>query len=417
VSDGRDRLAVYLDATELGPLMRVGTLSRERSASRSVISFAYERDWVASLGSFALDPSLPLYEGEQYQMALPGIFADAAPDRWGRTLLERREALLARREQRRPRRLDDWDFLVGVNDATRMGALRLARLDGAFVDDAPLTVPPSAQLRELEHWARELEDGLPRGATDEDRWIAMLIAPGSSLGGARPKANFVGDDQALWIAKFPSRDDRRDVGAWEHVATRLAGDAGVEVAETRLLRLGQTHRTFASRRFDRIGNRRRLFGSAMTLVSRHDGDDASYLDIAQAIERSVAPAHIERDLKQLFRRVVFNVLVANRDDHLRNHGFLRSREGWRLAPAYDINPASERFEHVLALDGAVRVPDLALVRETAPLYRLSRRDADQVVSEVVRAVARWRRPARDAGIPAEQIELCGDAFELAGDQV
>ena len=181
-----NRVVVHLDAAEIGPRQAVGTLARERAGTKSVTSFAYEPGWVTSPAAFSLDPSLPLYEGEQYPPTLPGIFADAAPDRWGRTLMERREALAARREDRRQRGLDDWDYLVGVNDRTRMGALRLARAsDGRFVDDGELAIPPSTQLRDLEHWARELEHGLPDAGGEEERWIASLIAPGSSLGGAR----------------------------------------------------------------------------------------------------------------------------------------------------------------------------------------------------------------------------------------
>jgi serine/threonine-protein kinase HipA len=412
MTDQRDRLLVYLDAQEFAPMQRLGSLTRERAASRRVVSFAYEPQWLAASDAFALDPALPLYEGEQYSVTLPGIFSDAAPDRWGRTLLERREALMARRERRRPRRLDDWDFLVQVNDATRMGAVRLVRSDnGAFVDDAPLSVPPSTHLRELEHWARELEGGLPRATTDEERWISMLIAPGSSLGGARPKANFRGEDGALWIAKFPSQEDRHDVGAWEYVVTHLAADAGIDVPEAGLLRLGSTYRTFTARRFDRSGGSRRLYASAMTLAGKRDNDNASYLDIAQAIERSGDPGRIVADLEQLFRRAAFNVLVANRDDHLRNHGFLRSNRGWRLAPAFDVNPTPEKLEHALALDGTLRVPDIEVVRETAPLYRLSGASADEIVADVRRAVGGWRKAAGGIGIPREEIERLADAFE------
>lgn len=409
--DERDRVTVHLDAEELGPRETVGTLVRERAAGKSVTSFAYEPDWVEASASFAIDPSLPLYEGEQYPPLLPGIFADAAPNRWGRTLLERREALTARREARPPRRLDDWDFLVGVNDWTRMGALRFARpRDGGFIDDEPLSVPPSARLRNLEHWARELERGLPREMSEEDRWIAALVAPGSSLGGARPKASFLGDDGALWIAKFPSREDRHDVGGWEYVLSRLAADAGIDVPEAGALRLASTFRTFCARRFDRRGDGRRLYASAMTLTGRRDNEDASYLDVARAIVDLGDSSAIEADLDQLFRRLVFNVLTANRDDHLRNHGFLRTRRGWRLAPAFDVNPSPEKREHSLALDGTVRIPDLDLVRETAPLYRLSASRADEVVSEVSRAVARWQDVARDAGLPSEEIERLATAF-------
>lgn len=407
----RARVVVHLDAAEIGPRQAVGTLAREQAAAKSVISFAYEPDWVAAPASFSLDPSLPLYEGEQYPPALPGIFADAAPDRWGRTLLERREALTARREGRRQRRLNDWDYLVGVSDRTRMGALRFARASGgAFVDDGELTIPPSTQLRDLEHWARELEHGLPKEAiSEEERWIATLIAPGSSLGGARPKASFL-DDGTLWIAKFPSREDRHDVGGWEYVVSRLAADAGIDVPETRLLRLGSPYRTFCSRRFDRLGESRRLYASAMTLAGRRDHEDAGYLDLARAIVDHGDPAAIGDDLQQLFRRVVFNVLTADRDDHLRNHGFLRTGGGWRLSPAFDVNPSLQKQEHSLALDDSLRVPDLDVVRETAPHYRLAAELAEEIIAEVDRAVARWPTAARDADLPGDEIERFAGAF-------
>lgn len=409
----RDRVEVHLDADELGSPRLVGQLARERSHGSSVVSFGYEPAWVAAERAFPIDPALPLYEGEQYPRTLPGILADAAPDRWGRTLMERRETLTARREERRPRRLEEWDFLVGVHDLTRMGALRLARPGGGgYVADEPLAVPPLARLRALEHWAWELEQGLSSEMGEEDKWLAMLIAPGSSLGGARPKASYT-DGGALWIAKFPSREDRHDVGVWEHLLLRLAEEAGVEVPESRLLRLGQGYGTFCARRFDRIDGVRRLYASAMTLSGRRDGDEASYLDIARAIVDFGEPAAIEADLSQLFRRLVFNLLVGNRDDHLRNHGFLRHPHGWRLAPAFDVNPAPDKLEHNLSIDDSVRAPDLEVARETAPLYRLDPARADAIVAEVAEVVSGWPVRAREAGLPREEIDLIGTAFASA----
>jgi serine/threonine-protein kinase HipA len=407
----RDRVAIHLDASELGPERKVGTLSRESAGSRSVISFAYEPGWLSDPAGFAIDPSLPLFEGDQYPPALPGVFTDSAPDRWGRTLLERREGWAARTEGRPRRHLDEWDFLVGVNDLVRMGALRVARdSDGAFVDDEPLSVPPLTRLRELEQLAREVEEG-PRASSDEERWIAMLLAPGSSLGGARPKANFHDDDgEAPWIAKFPSREDRHDVGAWEYVVSRLAVTAGIDVPEARLLALGSAYRTFCVRRFDREGEDRRLYASAMTLVGGRDHGEASYLDLARAIAEFADPDAIADDLRQLFRRVAFNVLSGDRDDHLRNHGFLRTVGGWRLAPAFDVNPAPEMREHSLALDASVHAPDLDLVRETAPHYRLKAAEADEIVAEVRDAVAGWRAEAEAVALPADEIELMATVF-------
>lgn len=410
----RDEVVVHLDAGELGPAREVGTLQRVRSRSRAAVSFSYASTWLAARDSFAVDPALRLFEGEQYAPdgALPGIFTDAAPDRWGRTLLERRETLAARHEGRRARRLDDWDFLVGVNDAARIGALRFARRsDGQFLDDGPLTIPPLTRLRELEHIAWEFERGASQTESEEERWLAVLLAPGSSLGGARPKANFVADDGSLWIAKFPSPADRRDVGAWEYLLTRLAADATIAVAETKLMRLGAAHRTFCSRRWDRAAGSRRFFASAMTLAAKRDGAEASYLDVALAIADHGDPAAIDLDLEQLFRRVVFNVLVANRDDHLRNHGFLRASGGWRLAPAFDLNPAPDKPEHTLALDDAIRAPDLSLVRETARFYRITESRAGQIVDEVRGVVSAWRQRARDLLIPTDEIERVAPAFD------
>lgn len=410
MSAHRDRVTIHLDANALGPARMVGTLNRESAGSKSVISFAYESSWVADPAAFAIDPALPLFEGDQYPAALPGVLADSAPDRWGRTLLERREAWAARSEGRPQRHLDDWDFLVGVNDAVRMGALRVAR-DGAFVDDEPLSVPPQTRLRELEQLAREVEEGLPREGNDQERWIAMLLAPGSSLGGARPKANFRDAAEGTpWIAKFPSREDRHDVGAWEYVVSRLAVKAGIDVPEARLLRLGSTYRTFCARRFDREGDGRRLYASAMTLVGGRDHGEAGYLDLARAIAEFADPDAIGKDLRQLFRRVAFNVLTGDRDDHLRNHGFLRGAAGWRLAPAFDVNPAPDMREHSLALDESIHVPDLDLVRETAPHYRLKATEADEIVAEVRSAVAHWRAEAAAVNLPAAEIERLAPVF-------
>jgi serine/threonine-protein kinase HipA len=411
LSGPRLRLHVHLDAPELGPPRRVGSLSRESAGSRSVISFAYDPDWLTDSAGFAIDPALPLYEGEQFPPGLPGAFADCAPDRWGRVLLERREAASARQQQRGQRRLDDWDFLVGVNDAVRMGALRFERED-LYLDDEPLSVPPLTRLRELEQLAREAEEDLPIADEERDRWIAMLLAPGSSLGGARPKANFRNEDDGarLWIAKFPSREDRHDVGAWEYVAWRLARAAAIEVPDARLLRLGSAYRTFCARRFDRDAEDRRLYVSAMTLTGGCDHDEASYLDIARAIVQHGDPDAIGADLRQLFRRVLFNVLIANRDDHLRNHGFLRAPAGWRLAPAFDVNPSTRLLEHSLAIDASNRSPDLDLVRETAPYYRLSAAQAGEIAEEVATVVGDWRAEARRIGLSGEAIDRLAPSF-------
>jgi serine/threonine-protein kinase HipA len=297
-----------------------------------------------------------------------------------------------------------------------MGALRVAgAAGGPFLENDPLAVPPATRLQELEHWADQVEQGLPDVAGEGERWIAMLVAPGSSLGGSRPKASFREEDDSLWIAKFPSLEDRYDLGAWEQAVARLAHAAGIEVPESRLLSLGSRYRTFCARRFDRRGAERRLYASAMTLAGRRDGEEgASYLDVAQAIESFGDPDAIEADLEQLFRRVVFNVLVSNHDDHLRNHGFLREPSGWRLAPAFDVNPSPYTEEHSLTLDGDVLLPDLDAVRATASLYRLSETRTAEIVTQVEAAVGRWRTEASEVGLSRDELEGMAIAFERAG---
>ena len=406
-------VSVELDAAELGDPVRVGSLRRVPSASGAIVAFAYDEAWLDRSGTFVIDPSHGLYAGDQYPRsgdAIAAAFTDSAPDRWGRTLLERREAGRAREEGRTRRTLGEWEFLLGVSDFSRMGALRFVDEAGRYLDDEPPGVPPLAGLRELEAAAWELEHPSRGGRSREAERLAILLAPGSSLGGARPKATFTGEDGALWIAKFPSRLDRHDVGTCEMVLNDLATRAGIEIPEHRLLALGEGHRTFAARRFDRLAGSRRLYLSAMTMASRRDRDSASYLDIALAIADHGAPGRIREDLAQLFRRATFNVLVAHRDDHLRNHGFLRTGEGWRLAPAFDLNPVPGKPEHELSLDGAVHRGELDILRETAPFYRLPGPDAEEIIDEVRSALGGWRTVVRDLDLGPAELDVLEDAI-------
>jgi serine/threonine-protein kinase HipA len=399
MSSKTDELVVVLDAPELGRARPVGVLSFWRD-SRAV-AFAYARSWLNANTSFQIDPRLPLVEGQQYGSlgALPGILADTAPDLWGTMLLERRAG----------KRLGPWDLLTGVADTTRMGALRLRRgVDGPFIDDRDPGVPPLTQLRALHAAARAIEEDPSKPIGDAD--IALLITPGSSLGGARPKANYQELDGTLWIAKFPSRSDRLDSGAWEYVYVRLAATAGIAVPAVQLLSLGRGGRTFATKRFDRSAAGRRLFASAMTLTGKADGDPASYLDIAAAIRASGATNCVREDLQQLFRRLVFNVIAGNRDDHLRNHGFIRHEDGWRLAPAFDMNPGREQREHSISLDGSTFAPDVEVALATARTYGLSGTRAKQIVGEVAGAIAAWQEVATAAKIPESEQAIVSGAF-------
>jgi serine/threonine-protein kinase HipA len=239
---------------------------------------------------------------------------------------------------------------------------------------------------------------------EADKQVLQLIAPGGSLGGARPKASFVDERGALWLAKFPSNEDRHDVGLWEFVAWRLAGAAGVVMPEARLLPLSPRGHTFAVRRFDRDGDSRRMYASAKTLLDL-DSDGASYLDLAAAVEQQGARGGIADGLAQLFRRAVFNVLVGNRDDHLRNHGFLRAPTGWVLSPAFDVNPNPDKDVHVLALDEADPTPDTRMLVERRGFFRLGQAAATAIVDEVREAVRQWPSIAEGLGASREDRSL------------
>lgn len=398
-----EQLHVVLDDDALAAAQTVvGTLHCDRNRGREAVSFAYDRGYLADPRHVEIDPELPLHEGRLHAPSdqLFGVFRDCSPDRWGRVLMERREALEAKQRGRPPRRMSEWDFLVGVDDTTRHGALRLRRTDEsrAYVDDRDRSVPPLSRLRELEELSRKFE----RDDADEQpelaRWLSQLVAPGSSLGGARPKASFLAEDESLWLAKFPSNDDRYDQGAWEQLAATIAIDAGVRMSESRLLRLGPRHRTFAAKRFDREAGSRRHYASAMTLLCRSDGDRASYLEIAEAIQLRGAPDQIEAQLAQLYRRIALSILVGNRDDHLRNHGFIRQPSGWILCPAFDINPNPHKVDHALAIDEADPSPSLVNLRSTRAFYRLTDEDALAIENEVRAAVRPWTTVAEKLGI-------------------
>lgn len=404
-------LHVCLDDAELGPAAWIGSLHRRASRSGDTLSFAYEPDWMAGRMApfpFALDPDLPLAAGDHYAPrdsgGLTGIFQDGSPDRWGRMLMDRREVIEAREAGRAVHTLRAWDYLIGVDDQTRMGALRLREPGrNRHVDDRALSVPPMTELRQLESMAGRIERDEPIESTQSVQWFRQLVAPGASLGGARPKATFRDPAGGLWLAKFPSADDRFDTGLWEFLVHQLAFNAGIDVPSAQVLKLSARGTTFAVRRFDRVAQDRRMYASAMTLLGAKQSEGHGYLDLVAVIETQGTSGTIADDLAQLYRRVLFNVLVGNRDDHLRNHGFLRQGNGWRLAPAFDVNPNPDRQAHVLALDDADTAADSRRLESTADYYRLTRKRADAVASEVRNAVRAWRSTAANLGVPASQI--------------
>lgn len=410
----RSTIEVHLDAPELVPSQQVGTLYRHGMRTDVAAPFEYARSWLQHENAFLLDPRLDLWAGEQHPphpARAFGVFLDSAPDRWGRVLMERREAAAAEREQRPMRTLQDLDFLLGVHDFTRMGALRFKEPGaGHYLDNSANAAPPVTDLRDLAAISRRIEEPGVERLPEYERWLAMLIAPGTSLGGARPKANFRMPDGELWLAKFPAKDDRYDVGAWEFLVHQLAERAGIWVPAARLEHLTENYATFCVVRFDRRGEHRRMYASAMTMLERRDGEEgASYLDLALFLQDRGAQGRIDQDLEQLYRRVVFNVMVGNRDDHPRNHGFIREPSGWRLSPAFDVNPNLAKADHSLTFDGRSAVPSLKLVKETADFYRCEDR-AGTILDEVHTAVHAWRQEAERLGLPALEIKRMETVF-------
>lgn len=396
-------VAVDLGPTPGSDVTPIGVLARDKT----VLRFEYRPEWLGSGDFLLLDPALGNFPGPQYPTAGResfGLFDDISPDRWGRVLMRRREDLRAYREGRKPRSLTAWDFLLGVQDETRMGAVRLRKdRHEDYLNSSRQPVPPVTELRTLEAASRHLESAFESGDVDAlDHWIGILVAPGSSLGGARPKCNFRMPDGSLWIAKFPARDDQYDVGLWEQVLIRLAATAGIATAPSQLHKFSHSFHTYCTRRFDREGNIRLPFASAMTFAGRTDGDPAGYLDIAQALDDH-GTYQVKQEMEQLFRRLLFNLLVSNRDDHLRNHGFYVAGDGIRLTPVFDVNPAPEKATHAIAIDDTSSAPDLSLAMATADLYGLNRKRAGEILDQVRKSIAPWRETAR--GLGAKRTEM------------
>ena len=398
-----------------GTPVPVGRLYAQESRGKEVFSFEYADTWLDH-PPMALDPELALYRGRQY-MPLDrtqfGVFSDSSPDRWGRLLMQRREAIRAKNAGEKPRKLTESDYLLGVYDEARMGALRYKTEEtGEFVSvDRKLAAPPWATLRELENAASRFENE----DAEEEKWLAQLIAPGSSLGGARPKATVQGPDGTLWIAKFPSKHDQWDTGAWEMVAHNLAARCGICVPEARLEKFSASGSTYLVKRFDRNGAARIHFSSAMTLLGRADGssgkDGSSYLDIASFLRQN--GENPSEDLRELWKRIVFSIAVSNTDDHLRNHGFLFGEKGWRLSPMYDVNP--DIYGHELSLNIDEYDPSLSFETavHAALYFGIPHGQAESMKKEIAATVERyWRVEAENCGIPRSGIKKMEPAFDM-----
>jgi serine/threonine-protein kinase HipA len=396
----------------------IGKLFSQRVRGKEIFSFEYNETWLnTSQAKLYLDPNLGLYKGKQY---LPegknnfGIFLDSAPDRWGRLLMRRREAWQAKLDGREESTLFESDYLLGVFDGHRMGGLRFKlEQDGAFLNNhKKMATPPWTSLRELEYASLQLEKEDAINDPEYTKWLSMLIDPGSSLGGARPKASVLDEKGNLWIAKFPSSKDDKNTGAWEMVLHELAKVCGIHVPDARLLQFSGKHHTFLSKRFDRIQDKRIHFASAMTLLGYQDGadfhDGLSYLDIVAFIIQQ--GALVKADLEQLWRRVVFNILVSNTDDHLRNHGFILTNNGWQLSPAYDMNPNEMGSGLTLNISENSNEQDISLALETAKHYKLKKDEAIKILNDMQLEIAKWRTVAKKLGMGSSEIEQMKRAF-------
>jgi len=394
---------------------KLGILYVDQSRGSEHYAFAYDENWLTTNRfAYVLDPDLALYKGRQYPInkSTFGIFADSSPDRWGRVLMQRREKFLADKEGRKPRKLLDSDYLLGVYDETRMGAIRFSLEDGGpFLSaDKETAAPPWATLRALEEASRQFERD---ENTLEEKWLRQLIRPGSSLGGARPKATVQAVDGSLWIAKFPSKHDDNNTGAWEKVVHDLAKMCGLNVPESRLETFSKLGSTFLVKRFDRDGNRRIHFASAMTMLGKVDGasadDGTSYLELVSFLKANGAVPKM--DLVELWKRIVFNMAVSNTDDHLRNHGFLLTQTGWRLSPLYDVNPIPYGEYLALNVSEDDSTISFALAIETARYYGISRKEAEKMVNEISATVRdHWERLAVEYGLSRGNIEKMRPAF-------
>lgn len=391
----------------------MGILSAHYGKGKKAFGFEYDKEWMKTESQRLIDPDIQFFAGAQFPDNKEnfGIFLDSMPDTWGRTLMKRKAAQQAREKGEKPQTLYDIDYLLGVFDKTRMGALRFkTSMNGLFLDDdLNHSTPPWSSVRELQAAAKNLEDD---EHINVKKWLAILMAPRSSLGGARPKANIEDENGDLWIAKFPSKNDTIDKGAWEFLAYQLALKSGIEMTECKIEKIAGKHHTFFTKRFDREGDNRMDFASAMTMTGKNEESlrisTASYLDIAEFIMNN--GSDINANLHQLWRRIIFNICISNTDDHLRNHGFVLTDNGWVLSPAYDLNPSVEKDGLALYIDMDENSLDLELAKSVGVYFRVNEKEMNTILLEVQGAVRNWQNIAAEIGISRGEQELIKGAF-------
>ena len=415
-----EKLQVYAAFDWLEEPTLVGTLSFEMLRGTASYGFSFDVAWLKSHRSFVLSGDLLNYTGNQYKTGdIFGCFGDAMPDRWGKRLIDKRERIKAAQEKRIPKTFTDFDYLIQLDDLSRMGAFRFMQGDSILgTTDVDMTVPPLASLREFIFMAHEYEKNELLGRPTQEQWLDNLFHQGSSLGGARPKANVIDENGRLCIAKIPSVSDDYDVAQWEHFAHVLARKVGINAAETRLLKLdGVKYHTLLSRRFDRTDDQRRKhFASALTLAGLKDGDNAStghgYLDIVDILIGPTGVVDTGAMLKELYRRVAFNICIGNHDDHFRNHGFLLDKRGWQLSPAYDLNPTNMMTQSLLISSNS-NDSSLNTLLDACEEYMLDRKEAKGIINEVKKGISTWRLTASLCQISKNEQERFAQRFEAA----
>ena len=411
-------LYVYADFDWLDEPMLVGELGYESLRGSDSYSFKYDNDWLRQYGSLYLSADINNYPGQQYTQPdrdIFGCFNDALPDRWGRLLLNRREQILATEEKRPVRKLSSFDYLIGIDDYSRMGGFRFKeKQDGEYINcEKSLRIPPLTDIRALVAASMEIEKSEELNQLPEKKWLLQLVHPGTSLGGARPKAGVMNDEGRICVAKFPSRNDDYDVGLWEHLSHLLAKEAGVEAAETSVIETGKKYHALLSKRFDRtVEGRRKHFASAMTLLGLTDGCDAKsgngYLDIVDFILQNCCD--VEQNLRQLYRRVAFNIAIGNSDDHFRNHGFLLTPRGWTLSPAYDMNPTLNEYQALL-INSTTNYADLQVLLDSSEEYMIGKDEAVYIIEEVKAGVKYWKSIATRLGIAKREMDVFEQVFQ------
>jgi len=417
--NNNNTIHVYAHWVGMKEPIYMGELQSGFTRGKEIFSFSYSDTWLTSTHSQILDPELRLYSGSQYSSDEKmnfGVFLDSSPDRWGRLLMRRREAAIARAEGRTANPLRESDYLLGVFDGHRMGALRFKnQLDGQFLNDnKDFASPPWTSIRELEQISLRLEEDDAIEDSEYLKWLIMLVNPGSSLGGARPKASVLDTEGNLWIAKFPSRTDKKDIGGWEMVVNEIARNAGINVASSKIQKFSSNHYTFLTKRFDRTSKGERIhYSSAMTMLGYTDGTDfkdgASYLEIADFLTNH--GANVENDLTELWRRIVFNIFVSNTDDHLRNHGFILTDKGWILSPAFDLNPNEDGTGLSLNISLDDNSLNLKVPLEVIDYFRLEESKALKIIDEIRFSVSKWRSIANMYHLSKTEQDIMAHVFE------